>query len=265
MGSMKNILLVLLFCLASASADAQIFTEKYKKLTDKNLKAFFKDWSNWSRDYFGNSDVDSLSMIYSSILKKSRQDNSSKSKNVRMEYESLLKLKEKKDIDGEQLAEIKDRLKELKGQLEPGYMSLPNEVRITCYEGKYDINDPAYSNSDDRVIVRVAKCILAPQTGEKVLFTTDKISDLLERYCSGNKKNGKTKSKNVQKVKNYVPVDGVDNGYFHFESMPMVTRIRVYENGKLVDIRTSWSNGYSLFFPNGETDANKARVLKTWN
>lgn len=220
------------------------FVEKYDSLTRTNFEAFLKEWEQWS------SQMSSISKdsLLNTILTK-----------VNTEYSS------NKDIDS------------------CAFLSFSDNIEIRRYQGKvydYPANQEDVWQDRDECWEYMMKAserycyVPSISSDKKVLYISPRIQRLLSLYIGGvceseeddfmdYEKWTKINEDRLSQLRRLIHVDrGHWGGHWHFKTMPIVFSIFLFDDGYVVDMRTSWCSGETVFYP---LDQSKEKVvLSSW-
>ena len=220
------------------------FVEKYDSLTDKNFNAFLKDWKEWS------AQMNSLSKdsLLNAILSR-----------VHTEYSSEI---------------VKDTCV---------FLSFSDIIEIRKYQGKakdYPANQEEWNGDRDEhwdyMMKASQRYCYVPSigSGKVILYISPRIQRLLSLYIGGvceseeddfmdYEKWTKINEDRLSQIRRLIHVDrGHWGGHWHFKTMPIVFSIYLFDDGYVVDMRTSWCSGETVFYP---LDPSKEKVvLSTW-
>ena len=214
------------------SAIPPSFVEKYDSLTDKNFNSFLKDWEEWS------AQMNALSQdsLLNAILTK-----------VYTEYSAE------------------------KGEDACAFLSFSDNIEVRKYPGNskdYPANqeDAWQSDEDDYwdYMMKASEryCYVPSISSDKeILYISPRIQSLLSLYVGGvceseeddfmnYEKWTKINEDRLSKLRRLVHVDrGHWGGHWHFKTMPIVFSIFLFDDGYVVDMRTSWCTGETVYYP----------------
>ena len=209
------------FALAYAVEPA--FIRKYNRLTEANFNAFVNDWKEWSielRSFSSDSLVnEAIGRIYS-IYSKSDHTDSSR------------------------------------------FFSLPSNIAVSIYP--YKLKDCTKKNAPNlESIIKDAKhyaCYIPEFDADKnIVYITPEIDKLLSFYIGGVSESGRYRYEapftpvnegRLSELRQIIPVVyGHWGGYWHFESMPIIFRLFMFQDGFITELRKSWCESDSIFVP----------------
>ncbi len=187
-----------------------IFLNKYRPLTNDKLAAFMEDWYAWSKRIDASMPKsDSLTILFAKVFHH---------------YQ-----------------------KELQSDISE-YIVLPFSVDvIKNRQGKSDTTYlfPRY--------MKTSKI----EPDRKVLYITPEIHSYLSHFLGRLRLNDSKKlppkrspinEGGLYTLAGYIPVhEGHWGGYWHLQSIPIVYRIKIKDNGYELDLRTSWYSGETAF------------------
>ncbi|MBR5042073.1 MAG: hypothetical protein IKX67_02440 [Bacteroidales bacterium] len=224
------------------SAIPSTFVEKYDSLTSKNFETFLKEWEQWSAKM---SSISKDSLL-NTILTK-----------VYSEYSS------NKEIDS------------------CAFLSFSDNIEIRRYQGKandYPANqEDVWQDRDEywEYMMKASEryCYVPSINSDKeILYISPRIQRLLSLYIGGvceseeddfmdYEKWTKINEDRLSQLRRLIHVDrGHWGGYWHFKTMPIVFSIYLFEDGYVVDMRTSWCSGETVFYP---FDPSKEKVVQS--
>ena len=208
------------------------FAEKYDSLTENNFHSFLKDWKRWSIQTRIHSTDSLLNAILTNVLE---------------EYGA----ETEKDTCA--------------------YLSLSNIIEIRKYQGNatdYPANQEGGGREDQdaewNYMMKASEryCYVPSINSDKtILYISPKIQRLLSLYIGGVCESEKDDSMNYEKwtgvnedrlsdLRKLIPVArGHWGGYWHLKTMPIISSIYLFDDGYLVDMRTSWCSGETVFYP----------------
>ena len=207
------------------------FTKKYHSLTEKNFKAFLKEWKNWS--------VQLRSFSTDSLINQAV-------KRIFIEYNKS----------------IPDSC---------AICSLPGSIEVRRYPGTFNEYpfDPLWDKTLDRGYMMKASDRFAYvpsfDSDKEIVYITQEIDRLLSLYVGGvclseeddvhdYTKWTEINEDRLTELRHHIQVNrGHWGGYWHFESMPRIFSIYLYADGFMADLRTSWCSGETVFLPYDKT------------
>ena len=206
------------------------FVKKYPSLTDNNFKTFLKEWKNWS--------VQLRSFSTDSLINQAV-------KRVFIEYNKT----------------IPDSC---------AICSLPGSIEVRRYPGTF--NEYPFNALWDKTIKwdymmkasdRFAY-VPSFDSNKEIVYITPEIDRLISLYVGGVSlseddvhdytKWTEINEDRLTELKHLIQVNrGHWGGYWHFESMPKIFSIYLYDDGFVADLRTSWCTGETVFLPYDKT------------
>lgn len=208
------------------------FAEKYDSLTENNFHSFLKDWKRWSIQTRIHSTDSLLNAILTNVLE---------------EYGA----ETEKDTCA--------------------YLSLSNIIEIRKYQGNatdYPANQEGGGREDQdaewNYMMKASEryCYVPSINSDKtILYISPKIQRLLSLYIGGVCESEKDDSMNYEKwtgvnedrlssLRKLIHIDrGHWGGYWHLKTMPIISSIYLFDDGYIVDMRTSWCSGETVFYP----------------
>ena len=213
------------------------FVERYDSLTENNFNAFFKEWKHWSKQLKSFS-TDSL--INRSVTR------------VFTEY---------KEINTDSCA----------------FCSLPGCIEVRRYPGPFI--DYPFDDIWDRTLAweYMMKAsdrfsyVPSLDSDKAVVYVTPEIGNILSHYIGGVYESGESGANDFSKWTKINEDRLTELRYliqvsrdldWHFESMPIIISLYLYDDGFVADIRTSWCCGETVFFPNDLKK--KKKSLSDW-
>ena len=202
------------------------FVEKYVSLTESNIPSFITEWEKWSDQLRIHSDDTLINRI---ILK------------VYQDYG----LDENNDSSH--------------------FYSFRSNIEVMKYAGKYSEYTPLKLFDSDRECEMKMKAseryVYVPSADlkKKILFITPEIDRLLSVFIGGVADNeddafDETKWSSINQnrlsfLRNYIPVERGHWAGWYLCTMPIIYEIYMFEDGYMVFLRTSFSQGEIAFFP----------------
>ena len=207
------------------------FVKKYPSLTDNNFKTFLKEWKNWS--------VQLRSFSTDSLINQAV-------KRVFIEYNKT----------------IPDSC---------AICSLPGSIEVRRYPGTF--NEYPFDALWDKTLKwdymmkasdRFAY-VPSFDSDKEIVYITSEIDRLLSLYVGGvcesdeddvldYTKWTKINEDRLTELRYLIQVNrGHWGGYWHFESMPKIISLYLYDDGVVADLRTSWCTGETVFLPYDKT------------
>ncbi len=202
------------------------FVEKYTPLTENNIPSFIAEWEKWSdqlRCYSNDT-------LINTIILKVYQDYGL-SENTDSSY----------------------------------FYSFNSSIEVMKYAGKYSEYPPlklADRDSEWSLKMRASeRFVYVPSADlkKKILFITPEIDSLLSVFIGGVADNdndafdvSKWSSINENRlsfIRNYIPVERGHWSGWYLCTMPIIYDIYMFEDGYMVYLRTSFSQGEIAFFP----------------
>ena len=207
------------------------FVKKYPSLTDNNFKTFLKEWKNWS--------VQLRSFSTDSLINQAV-------KRVFIEYKKT----------------IPDSC---------AICSLPGSIEVRRYPGTF--NEYPFDALWDKTLKwdymmkasdRFAY-VPSFDSDKEIVYITSEIDRLLSLYVGGvcesdeddvldYTKWTKINEDRLTELRYLIQVSrGHWGGYWHFESMPKIFSLYLYDDGVVANLRTSWCTGETVFLPYDKT------------
>lgn len=208
-----------------------VFAEKYDSLTDKNFNAFLYDWEQWSDKMRSMSTDSMLNAVIARVMS---------------DYN------------------IGDSANTCK------FVSFFDDVEVRKYSGKYNEYPEALDNMgtyDDAGWEYMMKAseryryVPSIDSCENILYVTTEIKRLLSLYVGGVCESEDDRFDDYEKwtpirddrlatLRQLIPVvKGHWGGHWHICSMPIIYSIHVFDDGFIVEMRTSWCTGETVFYP----------------
>lgn len=199
------------------------FIKKYDYLTESNLNAFVNDWKVWSKelrsfssDSHVNEAIGRIVSIYSN-------------------------------------AEHVDSCK---------FYSLPSNIIVSIYPCKLE----DYTKKDTpnlEPIINAAKhyahYIPDFKADKDIVYVSPEIEKILSSYVGGVRESEiyeyvspltPINEDRLSELRQLIPVAyGHWGGYWHFESMPIIFKIFMFQGGFITELRRSWCEGDFIFIP----------------
>lgn len=202
------------------------FVEKYVSLTESNITSFIAEWEKWSDQLRGYSDDTLINRIILKVYQDyGLNDNSDSSR----------------------------------------FYSFMSNVEVMKYAGKYSEYPPLKifdRDSEWSLEMRASERFVYVPSAElkkKILFITPEINRLLSVFIGGVADNdndafdvSKWSSINENRLsflRNYIPVERGHWSGWYLCTMPIIYDIYMFEDGYMVYLRTSFSQGEIAFFP----------------
>ena len=202
------------------------FVEKYTPLTENNIPSFIAEWEKWSDQLRGYSDDTLINRIILKVYQDyGLNDNSDSSR----------------------------------------FYSFMSNVEVMKYAGKYSEYPPLKifdRDSEWSLEMRASERFVYVPSAElkkKILFITPEINRLLSVFIGGVADNdndafdvSKWSSINENRlsfIRNYIPVERGHWSGWYLCTMPIIYDIYMFEDGYMVYLRTSFSQGEIAFFP----------------
>lgn len=146
------------------------------------------------------------------------------------------------------------------------YIVLPKYVPVTILNADFD--EKNYRSmldikKDSSFIISVDSTYI-PHLNVKnpVLYLFTKQEEALSTYLGGVPTSNEINRKNAGKVAQYMEINyGHWGGYWHLETMPIIYKIYIYDNGAYISLRDSWCSGKSIFIP---THSNEFIEVSSW-
>ena len=219
------------------------FTEKYKSLDDSNFRLFLSEWIQWSHRMNSLSTDSLLNSTLTNVISEYRKD----------------------IIDTCSL------------------LSFDDNIEIRKYQGNhndYPIDQDGFgSNRDVRweYMMKASEryCYVPSIYSDKgVLYITPRIQRLLSLYIGGVCESDEDDFMDYEKwteinegrlsdLRKLIHVDrGHWGGHWHFKTMPIVYSIYFFDDGYVVDMRTSWWSGETVFYPSDSSQ--EKEVIDGW-
>lgn len=199
------------------------FIKKYDRLTEADFNAFVNDWKEWSlelRSFSSNPLAnEAIGRIFSLYSEADHADSSR-------------------------------------------FYSLPSNIIISIYP--YKLEDYTRKNTPklDQVTnaTKHYACYIPEFDADKgIVYITPEIDKILSFYVGGVSESGKNyfgapltpiNEQRLSELRQIIPVVyGHWGGYWHFESMPIVSTIFMFQDGFITELRKSWSEGDIVFVP----------------
>lgn len=209
-----------------------VFAERYDSLTENNFHAFLKDWEQWSVQTRTLSTDSLLNAILTNVLEEYGAET---------EKDTCV------------------------------FLSLCDVIEIRKYQGNatdYPANQEGGWREDqdaewDYMMNASERYCYVPSihSDKTVLYISPEIQRLLSLYIGGVCESEEDDPTNSQKwtginedrlsdLRKLIPVArGHWGGYWHFKTMPIISSIYLFDDGYVVDMRTSWCTGETVFYP----------------
>ena len=221
------------------------FAERYDSLTENNFHSFLKDWEQWSAQMSSISKDSLLNAILTNVLE---------------EYGAET------------------------GKDTCAFLSLSDVIEIRKYQGNaadYPANQEGGWREDQEdkwnyMMNASARYCYVPSinSDKSLLYISPRIQRLLSLYIGGVCESEEDDSMNSKKwseinedrlsgLRKLIPVArGHWGGYWHLKTMPIISSVYLFDDGYIVDMRTSWCTGETVFYP---FDPSKEKVvLSNW-
>ena len=208
------------------------FIKKYDYLTESNLNEFINDWKTWSkelRSFSSDSHVNEAIGKIVTIYSKTEHEDSCK------------------------------------------FYSLPSDVTVSIYPCKledYTKNDTPNLKPIISAAKHYAHYIPDFKADKDIVYVSPEIEKILSSYVGGVSESEKYEygspltpinEERLSELRQLIPVAyGHWGGYWHFESMPIIFTIFMFQDGFITELRKSWNEGDFIFIP---YDIKKAPVL----
>lgn len=208
------------------------FIKKYDYLTESNLNEFINDWKTWSkelRSFSSDSHVNEAIGKIVTIYSKTEHEDSCK------------------------------------------FYSLPSDVTVSIYPCKledYTKNDTPNLKPIISAAKHYANYIPDFKADKDIIYVSPEIEKILSSYVGGVSESEKYEygspltpinEERLSELRQLIPVAyGHWGGYWHFESMPIIFTIFMFQDGFITELRKSWNEGDFIFIP---YDIKKAPVL----
>ena len=208
------------------------FIKKYDYLTESNLNEFINDWKTWSKElpsFSSDSHVNEAIGKIVTIYSKTEHEDSCK------------------------------------------FYSLPSDVTVSIYPCKledYTKNDTPNLKPIIRAAKHYANYIPDFKADKDIVYVSPEIEKILSSYVGGVSESEKYEygspltpinEERLSELRQLIPVAyGHWGGYWHFESMPIIFTIFMFQDGFITELRKSWNEGDFIFIP---YDIKKAPVL----
>ena len=208
------------------------FIKKYNYLTESNLNEFINDWKTWSkelRSFSSDSHVNEAIGKIVTIYSKTEHEDSCK------------------------------------------FYSLPSDVTVSIYPCKledYTKNDTPNLKPIISAAKHYAHYIPDFKADKDIVYVSPEIEKILSSYVGGVSESEKYEygspltpinEERLSELRQLIPVAyGHWGGYWHFESMPIIFTIFMFQDGFITELRKSWNEGDFIFIP---YDIKKAPVL----
>lgn len=208
------------------------FIKKYDYLTESNLNEFINDWKTWSkelRSFSSDSHVNEAIGKIVTIYSKTEHEDSCK------------------------------------------FYSLPSDVTVSIYPCKledYTKNDTPNLKPIISAAKHYAYYIPDFKADKDIVYVSPEIEKILSSYVGGVSESEKYEygspltpinEERLSELRQLIPVAyGHWGGYWHFESMPIIFTIVMFQDGFITELRKSWNEGDFIFIP---YDIKKAPVL----
>ena len=202
------------------------FVEKYVSLTESNITSFITEWEKWSDQLRSHSD----DTLINRIILKVYQDYGLTDNNDSSHFYSFM-----------------------------------SNVEVMKYAGKYSEYPPLKifdRDSEWSLKMRASeRFVYVPSADlkKKILFITPEIDRLLSVFIGGIADNeddafDETKWSPINQnslsfLRNYIPVERGHWAGWYLCTMPIIYEIYMFEDGYMVYLRTSFSQGEIAFFP----------------
>ena len=202
------------------------FVEKYVSLTESNITSFITEWEKWSDQLRSHSD----DTLINRIILKVYQDYGLTDNNDSSHFYSFM-----------------------------------SNVEVMKYAGKYSEYPPLKlfdRDSEWELKMKASeRFVYVPSADlkKKILFITPEIDSLLSVFIGGVADNdndafdvSKWSSINENRlsfIRNYIPVERGHWSGWYLCTMPIIYDIYMFEDGYMVYLRTSFSQGEIAFFP----------------
>ncbi len=208
------------------------FINKYDHLTETNFNAFVKDWKEWSMklqsfssDTHVNEAIGRTISIYS---KENHADTCT-------------------------------------------FYSLPSNIIVSKYPCNLKDYSKEYTINSEQITKKAehyAYYIPDFETDKEVVYISPEIERILSLYVGG-----VSESESYEDERSFTPINeerlselrqiipaayGHWGGYWHFESMPIIFGIFMFQDGFITNLRKSWCEGDLIFVP---YDVNKDPVV----
>jgi len=140
------------------------------------------------------------------------------------------------------------------------YFVLPMSVEINIYNRNFNDTTGRYSLSDLKYKLMLASkgnYIPHLDTHKPVLYLFDNKYKTLSEYLGGISSDvgDDIIYDNVHDLEQHIEVNyGHWGGYWHFESMPIIEALCIFNNGVLVFLRDTWNSGIDVFIPYGTNE-----------
>lgn len=202
------------------------FVEKYVSLTESNITSFITEWEKWSDQLRSHSD----DTLINRIILKVYQDYGLTDNNDSSHFYSFM-----------------------------------SNVEVMKYAGKYSEYPPLKlfdRDSEWELKMKASeRFVYVPSADlkKKILFITPEIDRLLSVFIGGIADNeddafDETKWSPINQnslsfLRNYIPVERGHWAGWYLCTMPIIYEIYMFEDGYMVYLRTSFSQGEIAFFP----------------
>ena len=199
------------------------FIKKYDYLTESNLNAFVNDWKAWSkelRSFSSDSHVnEAIGRIVTIYTKTEHAD-------------SCI------------------------------FYSLPSNINVSIYPCK--LEDYTKTDTPDlKPVINAAKhyahYIPDFKADKDIVYVSPEIEKILSSYVGGVSESEKyvygspltpIKKERLSELRQLIPAAyGHWGGYWHFESMPIIFTIFMFQDGFITELRKSWCEGDFIFIP----------------
>lgn len=146
------------------------------------------------------------------------------------------------------------------------YIVLPKYVPVTILNADFDEKNyrSMLDIKKDSSFIISADSTYIPHLNVKnpVLYLFMKQEEALSTYLGGVPTSNEINRKNAGKVAQYMEINyGHWGGYWHLETMPIIYKIYIYNNGAYISLRDSWCSGKSIFIP---THSNEFIEASSW-
>lgn len=147
------------------------------------------------------------------------------------------------------------------------YVVLPQYVPVSVISTDFDKKN--YSSmfniiqKDTSLIISVDSTYIPHLNIENpILYLFKDQEKALTTYLGGVPSSKEINRKNADKVWKYIEINyGHWGGYWHLETMPIIYKIYIYDNGAYISLRDSWCSGKSIFIP---THSNEFIEVSSW-
>ena len=216
------------------------FVKRYNPLTEKDFDAFLKEWKHWSAQLRSFSTASSINRAIKRVFSEFNNNNPDNC----------------------------------------AFCSLPGCIEVRKYPGSfsdYPYEIPLGETREwEYMMMASERFAYVPSfdSDKEIVYITPEIDRLLSLYVGGvceseeddytdHTKWTKINEERLAELRNLIQVNrGHWGGYWHFESMPIVFSIYLYDDGFVADLRTSWCAGETVFFPYDLTK--KKEYLSEW-